>query len=184
VTTRPIVALAALAVALVAARPPHGDAPRLELAAHGAARVVDSRHGRAIISAANMSPGQSVRGGVTISNRGRAHAQLALRSARPRGARGPRGGALGDALQVRIVELRRPGRPRRVAAGTARRVAGCHPLGRLAVGARRRFRFTVRFRRRGAVDNRYMRARALIAERWTLSERRPCRGRRHPARPR
>lgn len=84
---------------------PAGPDPDVELlAGQGPIEIDNSRAGRAIVSAHDMAPGESVFGTVRVSVRGGpARVRLALRSLRS--PPGPYGGRLADSLLVRIRKI-------------------------------------------------------------------------------
>lgn len=99
--------LAALAAtAAFAVTGPHGvpDAPRAQAFAAGAVAMSNSREARAIFSASNFAPGESVTGTVTITNTGTAAGSLELTPAVPRTS-GTNGPGLIDALRLRIDDV-------------------------------------------------------------------------------
>jgi hypothetical protein len=155
----------ALVCACVAAAPaPQRDrAPTLALSgAHGAMRLSNSHAGSAIVAADGMKPGDVAAGSVTVANRGEGVARLVLASSRPRDHPGPGGGRLSRRLEMRVSDLAGA----RHAEGAANAMAGCHPLGRLAAGQARTFRFEVRFAGGTRDDNAYARSAASIDESW------------------
>lgn len=119
----------------------------------------NSRDGRAVLTAADLKPGDRRSGEVTITNRGYAGALYLVAS----GARTP----LADRLDLAIADVSAL-RPHVVASGPLATVARCHRLGSFPAGASRTFRFTVGFPRRdaGANDNRYAGATASIDLEW------------------
>jgi hypothetical protein len=147
VTVRPLLALAAIAMAVLATLP--RERPDLVLTAGGALRLDNSRAGAAVLSAPNLRPGDSATGSVTVANRGDRPIRLRLQSS------APRGGALAEVLDVTIGG---------VGGGTLDQLAGCHDLGSLPAGAARTYRFTARLPR--AVGNRYAGTSASADERW------------------
>src|SRR4051812_24798804 len=118
------VVLGAVACAVIAFWQPEAH-PALRLTgARGPLVLSNSSEGRAILTAANLRPGQSVAGSVVLSNRGTAPARLVLRSSPPHGGR------LAEVLRLTVSSGRRT-----VAAGGLRSLAGCHDLGALPAGA-------------------------------------------------
>jgi spore coat-associated protein N len=143
---RPWLPLAAGGIALAALLPPAPDRG-LELSASGALRIANSRDGEAVLSAADMRPGDQVSGSVTVLNRGTAPAHLRLHSSPPRGR-------LGEVLRMTIA-----GRE-----GTLAELAGCRDLGTVGSGQSRTYRFTARLPR--TAGNPYARASVSADERW------------------
>jgi hypothetical protein len=74
-------------------------------AATGNVKLVNSRDGGAIVSAADMTPGRSVSGTLTLSNSGDSTAALTLSKADLRDKLGRGGGRLSDALFVQIDDM-------------------------------------------------------------------------------
>jgi hypothetical protein len=153
VIARRLGALPALALVAFAAFPHHRSVTALDLAAHGAIRVDNSRAGAAILSAPGLQPGGTAYGAVTLVNRGAETTPLQLQSSPP-------SGRLSDTLDVRVEDSERG----IVADGTLAELAGCHDLGSLPAGRSRTYRFTVRLKR--AAGNGYAGSRASVDERW------------------
>src|SRR4051812_20418081 len=160
---RSAVVLGAVACAVIAFWQPEAH-PALRLTgARGPLVLSNSSEGRAILTAANLRPGQSVAGSVVLSNRGTAPARLVLRSSPPHGGARPRpvlrrppprGGRPAGAPPLPVAGGRGP-----AAAGAPRALAGCHARGALRGGASRRYRLVARFPRGGRRDNAYARSR-------------------------
>jgi hypothetical protein len=163
-------AACALVCASLAAAPAPAGPPALALsAAHGALRISSSHAGGAIVEAANMRPGQSAAGTVTVANRGRGPGRLLLASSPARDRPGPGGGRLSRRLDLAVDEDRE-----RLAAGSVNSLAGCHPLGRIAAGESRTFSFTIRFRGGSEADNSYALSSAAVDVRWLATEHGGC----------
>jgi spore coat-associated protein N len=152
----------ALACACLAAAPaPQGLHKVALVSSNGPLRISNSQAGRAIVTARNMKPGETVAGTVTVANRGHGAAHLMLASSRARDRPGPRGGRLSERLAIKVAERPRRGRTARV----VRAVAGCHAMGELVPGKPRTFTLTVQFAR-GEGDNAYAGSTASVDESW------------------
>jgi hypothetical protein len=152
-----ILAAAGVAVALPPADRPQGPAPALTRATAPLAHA-NSRSGQAVLTAANLKPGDTRAGEVTIANHGHAGA-LYLVAHPADDSPGPR---LSDRLTVTITGPS----GRTVAAGALGATARCHPLGRFAAGESRTYRFEVAFPSGGASDNAYAGATTRVDYEW------------------
>ncbi len=166
-------AAGALVCASLAASPAPAGPSELALSgASGALRISSSRTGRAIVTGANMRPGDIASGSVAVANRSASPGLLFLAGSAVRDRPGPGGGLLSRRLDLTVADARG-----QLAAGHVRSLSGCHPLGRIAAGEVRRFRFTVRFRAGSEADNAYALSAAAVDVRWVARERGDCRAR-------
>jgi len=141
--------------------------------ASGSMSVSDSNDGAAIFHIANIGPGMTGEGEVTISNTGAAPGALTLAAFDRSDAPGLYGGALSTRLELRVAD---------VTAADATVYAGgliSMPelqLGTLAAGSARTYRFSVGMRDGGPPsspyldDNLYQRAGTSLGYDWVLSE--------------
>jgi spore coat-associated protein N len=161
----PVLALAlcALAIAWLSTTGLGGAANAMRLSAGNSGGVLElsnSRNGAAILTAANLKPGDTRTGAVTITNTGSLDAAVSLSKANLVDQPGPRGGALSGVLRLRVEDIS-SATPKLVYDGAL----GAMP--KLALGefakksAGRTYRFTLTFTR-GPVpttpasgDNRY-----------------------------
>jgi hypothetical protein len=149
-------------------------APRVQASASGSMAMTNSKDGAAIFTLANIGPGESGQGEVTIANSGAAPGSLALSSLEPSDIPGRYGGMLLERLVVQLEQLGSAG-----TAGVYSGQLGAMPelqLGTLAAGESRTYRFLVTMLDSGppsspyADDNLYQRASAGIGYEWTLTE--------------
>jgi Ca2+-binding RTX toxin-like protein len=182
VQRRMLATLAVLAALLTAATTLHaaiGGGPAapmsgLQVSAGGSMSLSNSKEGAAIFSLANLGPGDSGQGGVTIANTGTLRGALTLASFDRSDAPGIYGGALSERLELRVED---------VSSGVASEVydgqLGAMPemrLGSLGAGESRTYRFVVTMLDGGAPasayvdDNVYQSASASLGYEWTLTE--------------
>jgi hemolysin type calcium-binding protein len=153
---------------------PAAPASGLRVSADGSMSISNSKEGAAIFTLANLGPGDSGQGEVTIANTGTLPGTLALASFDRSDAPGTYGGALSERLTLRVEEL---------SSGAASAVydgqLGAMPelqLGSLGTGESRTYRFVVTMLDGGAPsspyvdDNVYQRASASLGYEWTLTE--------------
>lgn len=137
--------LAGAGVAIAAAGDDRDDNGRPQVAvlrAERPLRIDNSGHGRAVVSAGNIAPGDTRRGDVTL--RVSRPARMSLLVDRLDDVPGPFGGRLADALSLRIKTIGGgTGRWRNVYEGPLAG-RGRHRLGRWHPGERHRFRVRVR----------------------------------------
>lgn len=176
------VTIAALGLLLVAAATLYaatgwrsaGEMPQVQASAAGSMTLTDSKGGGAIFNLANLAPGVTGAGEVTITNSGTATGALSLASTGASDDPGRYGGLLSQRLVLRVEDL---------GSGTAEEVysggLGSMPalqLGRLAAGESRTYRFLVTMLDGGAPsspfvdDNVYQQASTGIGYEWTLTE--------------
>lgn len=166
-----LVALAALA-AVALAQVDGAPAARLATtAASGSFEVANSADGEPIFTAANIGPGGSAEGMVTIENTGSAPAALLLRRGEVVDSPGLGGGTLSDRLRLDIVDLTAPASPRTVYSGPLATMPD-QPAGELAPGEAHTFRFTVSFPDAGtsALQNSVQGASTTVAYAWIAAE--------------
>lgn len=161
------VAVTAGAVA-VTGGPDDPAAPRAVALAGGSLSVEDSRNGGAILRAGNVAPGDAVEGTLTIRNTGTVPGVLALQSLAAETSSG-RGGALLDALRLRVTELTDAGATP-VHDGALDDV-DAPDLGVVAPGAGRTYRFVARLPEApaGADDNGVQGASVQLGYAWRLT---------------
>ncbi|MBX5469927.1 MAG: hypothetical protein IRZ21_08520 [Thermoleophilaceae bacterium] len=128
-------------------------------AATGDVRIADSRGGEAILSADALAPGDSASGSVTIANAGSATGDFSLSSVDVADAPGPKGGRLSEILQLGVSDAG----GNWVYRGTLAAMRDV-PLGRLAPGAARTYRFTVTLP--ASAGNAYMGSAVSTGFRW------------------
>ena len=161
-------ALAGIALASAGDLAPESAGARTDielLAGRGPIKIVNSRGGRAIVSARNMAPGTSRAGTVRVSVRGRP-ARVSLGVRRLRSPPGPYGGRLANAL---VVTLRKVGAHKPVLFRGDPRQLRRVKLGRWRRGKARRYRLRVRFPGSEPSQNRLQGARASFAVVWQAS---------------
>jgi hypothetical protein len=158
--TRLLAAFAVVGAAWVAvATPdvaPEGGARPVLLRASAPLAHSNSREGQAILTAANLKPGERRAGRVTVVNRGHA-GHLYLVARRPARDSGP---ALSDRLSLAIDE----DGGNAIAAGSLDGATTCHPLGQLDGGESRTYVFTVGLAR--DAGNAYAGATARVDYEW------------------
>lgn len=175
------IATAGVLVALLAGaatlRAAIGDPPPVvhaQLAASGSISLSNSSEDAAIFTLANLGPGDSGQGEVTIGNTGSAPGALRLSSLDLSDIPGRFGGALSGRLALHIVELG-PGSEPEVFDGLLASMPELQ-LGVLEAGESRTYRFVVTMLDAGPPaspfvdDNLYQRASASLGYRWTLTE--------------
>lgn len=168
-----VLAVAALALASAGERTEPSAALALT-GEHGAIEITDSKHGQAILSAENLSPGGVAKGKIRVRNSGDVAANVSL-SAPVEGGAGPAGGELEDVLLLRV---RRPQGGDRPATNVYR--GGLVNLQDLDLGTwepgdSRRYRFKVSFPDRGSGfrstldDNLFQASWTRVTFVWTAS---------------
>ena len=166
-----LVALAALA-ALALAQVDRAPAARLATTATtGSFAVTNTQEGRPIFTAANLAPGGSAEGTVTIEDTGPAPATLLLRRGEVVDSPGLGGGILSDQLRLEVVDITAPASPRTVYSGPLAAMSD-RPAGELDPGEARTFRFTATFPDAGApaVENTVQGASTTVAYAWIAEE--------------
>jgi hypothetical protein len=125
----------------------------------------NSRDGQAILTAANLRPGEQRTGEVTIKNEGHAGV-LYLVAHGPVDSSSPSGQRISDRLSMTIADT--TGNVRTLAVGPLSTIATCQALGELAAGEQRTYRFTVTFPEGGAggADNGLAGATARVDYEW------------------
>ncbi|MBS1893146.1 MAG: hypothetical protein JST59_17755 [Actinobacteria bacterium] len=163
-----LAALAAVALAQVEGAP----AARLATtAAAGSFEVTNSREGEPIFTAANIGPGGSAEGTVTIEDTGSAAATLVLRRGDIVDSPGLGGGILSDRLRLDVVDITAPTSPRPVYSGPLAAMPD-QPAGEVEPGEARTFRFTATFPDAGApaLQNSVQGASTTVAYAWVAEE--------------
>jgi hypothetical protein len=170
---RVAVAAAILAAAAAAVALPGSDRARSPqpLLARATAPLAHSNtaDGRAVLTAANLKPGDERTGQVTIGNEGH-EGVLYLVARPPVDTPAASGRRLSERLTMTIAEGAGDG-SRVLSEGPLATAPGCHPLGRFAAGEARTYRFTVAFPDggRGGADNAYAGASARVDYEWLES---------------
>ena len=108
--------------------------------ASGTLEVSNSRAGQAIFQAAGLAPGRSVNGTVQLSNSGTLAGELSLSQLDVQNQPGPNGGLLSSAVQLAVQDVT-GGSSIPVFSGPLGGV-GNRPLGSIAPGEARTYRFT------------------------------------------
>lgn len=167
-------AACALALAYAGEPGPERDTALRTVAATGELSIVDSAGGGAILTAADMAPGSSVAGTVTIANAGSIDGNLTLDVPTPANVPGRGGGALSPALRLDIDDVTDGAAPVRVYSGP---LAGARSLPAGVVRARgdRTLRLAVTLAGGGAEDA-YQGARAEVRFDWTATAEDPDAG--------
>ncbi len=167
--------LVAAATLIAAATKGGGPSTRpVVKSATGALSESNSKDGSAIFAVSNLAPGVSTDGTVVIGNTGDIPGTLALSASELTDDRGPNGGALSAALDVRLDEIA-PGNDNPIYSGILADMPE-QELGTLAAGESRTFHFTVTLLDEGSPaspytgDNRYQTATASLSYDWTLTE--------------
>jgi Ca2+-binding RTX toxin-like protein len=177
-----MVAVAALGLLLVATATlyaatgwrPAAELPRVQATAEGSMALTDSKQEGAIFSLANIAPGETGAGEVTITNSGTAPGALSLASTGLSDDPGRYGGLLSQRLLLQVEDLS-SGTAEEVYAGGLASMPELQ-LGTLAAGEFRTYRFVVTMLDGGTPaspfvdDNVYQRASSGIGYRWTLTE--------------
>jgi Ca2+-binding RTX toxin-like protein len=104
----------------------------------------NSKAGEAILTAANIGPGDSVDGTVTIENTGTISGSFGLSALNLVDTPGPNGGELSRTLHLVIEDVTNPGSPSTVYSGRQAGL-GTRSLGTFAAGESHTYRFTVSF---------------------------------------
>ncbi|MFL5884428.1 MAG: hypothetical protein ACJ77M_05110 [Thermoleophilaceae bacterium] len=129
-----------LAIALLATQPAaHPGLSLVAVASRGPLVHANARDARAVLTAVNMRPGQSVSGLVRIKN-GKGGGYMSISAGAPVDTPGAGGGRLSRQLELRIDDVTDPRRPKTIATGHPARA--CRSLGRVAARASRAYRFT------------------------------------------
>lgn len=102
---RAVIAGALVAVVVAGRSPGAEEIDARALSSSGDVRLDNSHDGQAILSAANLRPGGSASGTVTIANKGSASGIVELEPGDLINDPGPRGGRLGSALQLVVRDV-------------------------------------------------------------------------------
>jgi hypothetical protein len=157
--------LAALGLAVAAPGAPDG-AGVSAAGAGGALSLSNSRAGAAILAAANLRPGDTTTGAVTIGDDGSAPGLLTLHGGAPADTPGPGGGRLSGRLLLAVTDVTLPSHPLAVYSGTPDGL-GDLELGTLAPGADRRFEVAATVPRTGD-DDRFQGATLSMGLEWRI----------------
>lgn len=153
--------------------PPHA----VLVDASGDLQVTNSRDGQAIFQANGLAPGGSVTGTVELSNTGSLAGDLGLAQLDVQDQPGANGGRLSDAVQLDITDVT-GGSSVPVFAGRLAAV-GNRPLGQIAAGEERIFKFTATLPDMGIPpsptggDNAYGGSRLTARYAWTATAEEP-----------
>lgn len=136
--------------------------------ATGTMSLEDSRGGAAVLRAANLAPGAATTGTVTIRNAGDLRGRLELTTTRPEWS-SAHGRELLEALKLSVDDIT-AGADADVYDGPLADLVTT-PLGELAPGGQRTYRFTATLPEQGDdVDNRLQQATVSVAYDWTLTQ--------------
>jgi hypothetical protein len=156
--------------------PPHA----ILVDASGDLQVTNSRDGQAIFQANGLAPGGSVTGTVELSNTGALAGDLGLAQLDVQDRPGANGGRLSDAVQLDIADVT-GGSSVPVFTGQLAAV-GSRPLGQLAAGGERTFKFTASLPDTGTPptstggDNAYVGSGLTATYAWTATAEDPGAG--------
>jgi spore coat-associated protein N len=175
-----IVAALAIAVAAVVGRPDaKGDTPTLDVINRsGEVQISNSREGLPIVSVANLKPGQTASGQVTLQNTGTVRGYFYLAPLDLLSPPGPGGGTLAQNLMVRIF-LTRAGTTSQKYGGVLANM-GTITAGRFSPGESATYRFEVQAKDTGMPapptlsrpvrgDNKYQGTSASVTFGWSTS---------------
>jgi hypothetical protein len=173
-----VLAAAATAIAVPSQDPRRSPEPVLARTSAPLAHS-NSRDGQAVLTASNLKPGERRSGEVTITNEGHPGA-LYLVAHEPHDTPAASGLRLSERLQLTIADTSGAS-SRTIADAPLSTVERCHPLGELAAGESRTYRFSVEFPDGGpkGADNGYAGASATVDYEWleTAAARDACPGR-------
>jgi hypothetical protein len=165
-----VMALAAIGLAVAAPGRDH-DGPQMSLAgASGAVAITNSHDGDAVLSAANLRPGQTVTGVVAIGNAGDAAGRFTVLATHAHDDPGPNGGLLSQRLVVGVYDITGGG-SRQIFLGPAGGF-GESEVGTLAPGAARSLLVTATLPEGGAPasdttgDNRFQQSSVSVDLEW------------------
>ena len=163
-----VLAAAAAAIAVPGEDPRRSPQPVLAKTTAPLAHS-NSRDGRAVLTAANLKPGERRSGEVTITNEGHQGA-LYLVAGEPHDTPAASGRRLSERLQVTIADTS-DGSPRALADGPLPTIARCLSLGEFDAKESRTYRLTVEFPDGGpqGADNDYAGASASVDYEWLES---------------
>jgi spore coat-associated protein N len=120
-----------------------GTAPEAQLRlANGTLSLSNSLDGAAILTAQNLKPGDTRTGQVTVANTGSLDGAFSLSQANLVDTPGPFGGRLSDGLQLSVEQITSGGSTVSSVYSGVLSGLGSRPLGTLAAGEARIFRFT------------------------------------------
>lgn len=164
-----LLALGACALALAFSGLGRAATPALTSVASGALRIAGSDANRAILRAANLAPGDEVRGTAEIRNASEDPAALSLSALGLRDVAGPGGGLLSTKLRLTVRDVT-AGADAIVYSGPFAGL-GTIRAGALATGERRRYEFTATLPGAGpaALDDSFAGSATGIDYRWTLT---------------
>lgn len=163
-----LLTLGAVALALAFSGLGKADARSMRTHAAGAMRIAGSGSEEAIFSAANMAPGESVRGTVDIRNLGHGPAALTLAPLNLSDDPGPGGGHLSSELRLTVRDI--TGRSNGIVYAGSFGSLRTSRVGALAPGERRRYAFEATLPAGSpAGDDPFAGASTDVDYRWTLT---------------
>lgn len=164
-----LVAISVVALALSFSGLGRADARAMKTRATGAMRIAGSAANEAILTAANLAPGGSVRGTVEIRNLGHGPAALVMAPLNLRDAPGPGGGRLSAGLQLTVRDVT-GGSSGIVYSGSFAALKTVR-VGALAKGERRRYAFEAKLPSSPSpsLDDPFAGASTVVDYRWTLT---------------
>jgi hypothetical protein len=170
----PILALLALATlaAVALAQVDGGPAARATVtAASGSFEIDNSADGQPIFAAADLGPGGSAEGTVTIKDTGIEAVALVLHRGELVDSPGLGGGVLSDRLRLRVLDITVPAAPRTVYAGPLATMPEQH-AGEVGPGGARTFEFSATLPEHGepGFENSLQGASTTIAYSWVAEE--------------
>ena len=163
------VAVVAVCLAVLSGGQQPSRAAQLELASGpgGSLTLSNDKEGSAILSLANMRPGDSVTDTVTLGNTGTLDGDLSLSTSNLVDTPGGGGGALSGELDLRIRDVTNSGSPATVYDGKLNALSAT-ALGTLAAGASRVYEFRVSFPDAGpGAENAYQGSAMNVQFDWT-----------------
>lgn len=138
-------------------------------AAGGSLEVWNTRSGEALFRAERLAPGDSTTGVVSIGNAGTVSGFFSLTQASLADRPGPGGGLLSERLELAVTDVSVPGAPLDLYRGKLSEMTS-QPIGYLAPGEARTFKFTARFPESAGVavlaDQALAGSAASISYRW------------------
>jgi hypothetical protein len=161
-------AIGAVALALAFSGLGRAEARSLKTRASGAMRIAGSAANEAIFAAANLAPGEVVRGAVEIRSLGHGPTALTLAPLNLHDLPGPGGGRLSDHLQLTIRDV--TGHSSGIVYSGSFAALRTIRVGALAKGERRRYAFEAMLPAGApSLDDPFAGARTDVDYRWTLT---------------
>ena len=159
---RTVVAASIAGTVLAVHSPADAEVSPRAVSSTGAIQHSNSRDGQAVLSAANMRPGDSAGGTVTIANSGNGSGAFTLETSGLTDVPGPGGGRLASALRLSV---RDEGSARTVYSGSLDGLSAV-ALGTWAADESRTYRFDVSLPSSAPAQNSLQASNARIAFRW------------------